>query len=298
MMTRSKTTMTAGALSQPNTQPNVWASYKETLLEAGVLDLQKKRPIAIKAINIGSNAQDSMRATTDDGDENKDDDGVVTKIIHFQRHGQGYHNLLGDVTRASGQDIDIDNPDPSKNPFVRPEIQDSPLTHKGREEASGERMKASMLSPEVVIVSPLQRAVQTALLSFVDHRKNGIPFVAHEGCREQLGLLTCNKAMPLSQMVEDFPHVDFSQVSHGEEDTLWNKHPTIRELPLDEAERAYSFLTDFVMNRAEDEMAIVCHSAWLFSVCNAVIDCGGDESLESWFGTGEIRSLRVTFEKK
>lgn len=280
-----------------DTQPKVWSNYKETLMAAGLMEVQKQRPITIKAINIGNSAESAMRQ--EESEQNGNPNEIVTKIIHFQRHGQGYHNLLGDVIRATGRDINIDDPNPETNPFVKDEIQDSPLTFQGREEAKARRIQASMLSPELIIASPLQRALQTAVLSFADHihpnTSRPIPFIAHEGCREQLGFLTCNKALPLSQTKADFPQVDFSFVSHDDDDPLWNKYTT-REKPLDEANRAYEFLTNFVMSREETEIAIVCHSAWLFSVCNAVIDCGGDDSLESWFGTGEIRSLRVTFQ--
>ena len=283
------------AFSAKPTKPAVWNEYKETLIAAGVMELQKQRPIVIKAVNIGDSAENSMR----DDNDNQDGDGVITKIIHFQRHGQGYHNLLGDLARAAGNKIEIDDPNPETNPFVKPEIQDSPLTFQGRTEASANRIKAAMLSPEVIIVSPLVRALQTAMLSFADHihGEKPIPFIAHDGCREQLGLLTCNKALPLSQTKAEYPQVDFSLVTHGEDDPLWDQYKH-REAPLDEANRAFEFLTDFVMKREETEMAIVCHSAWLFSVCNAVIDCEGDEFLESWFETGEIRSMRVTFSKR
>ncbi len=316
-MTMTTTTTNALSATKPPAQASVWSGYKDKLMEAGVMDLQRQRPIQIKAINIGNSAENSMRDDDDDdgtdsNSNNSNDEEVITKIIHFQRHGQGYHNLLGDLVRSMGNDIEIDDPNPETNPFVKPEIQDSPLTFQGRTEAASQRYKASMLSPEVIIVSPLQRAIQTAQLSFVDHIMSNtdkkddddddddvdvVPFIAHEGCREQLGFLTCNKALPLSQMKMDYPLVDFSLITHGEDDTLWNQYDT-REKPIDEANRAYDFLTEFVMKRKEKEMAIVCHSAWLFSVCNAVVDCGGDDSLESWFATGEIRSMRVSFHKQ
>jgi broad specificity phosphatase PhoE len=298
IMTKNSNKQVVSALSQPK----VWSDYKTTLIQAGVLELQKSRPIEIKAVNIGNNAELSMRDSSKD-EVKEQDDNVVTKIIHFQRHGQGYHNLLGDVLRSTGQEVNIDDPNPKTNPFVKPEIQDSPLTFQGRTEASNNRIYASMLSPQAIIVSPLVRAIQTALISFSDHINNNddkknVPFIAHEGCREQLGFLTCNKALPLSQTKLDYPQVDFTYVSHtDDEDPLWDQYKT-RELPIDEANRAYDFLTDFVMKREEDEIAIVCHSAWLFSVCNAVIDCDGDEFLESWFNTGEIRSLKVSFVTK
>merc|ERR1712176_1393458 len=111
--------------------------------------------------------------------------------------------------------------------------------------------------------------MQTALISFADHCAKGdesISMIAHEGCREQLGHFTCNKMLPLSQTANEFPQVDFSNVVSGEEDVLWN--PDEREKPVDESNRVYSFLTEFVMKRPEKEMAIVGHSAWLFNMCN------------------------------
>jgi len=299
MTATQQNSMTAQALSADAT-PKVkvkpvtsWKDYKKDLIKAGVLEAAANRGIKIRAINLNSNAN-----ANSDGNESESEEGLIaSKIIHFQRHGQGYHNLLGDTVRSFGHGFDIDDPDPAVNPFVKPEIQDSPLTQKGREEARAQRPKAAMLKPEVVIVSPLHRAIQTAQISFADHLENDIDFIAHEGCREQLGLLTCNKAHPLSSTKADFPSVDFSLCTFGEEDTLWNAHPTVRELPVDESDRAYAFLTDFIMERPEKEIAVVCHSAWLFSVCNVVIDCEGDEFLETWFGTGEIRSLKLSYYK-
>ena len=263
-----------------------WANYKETLREAGAMDIE--RPIKIKAQKIED-------ITT--GLIEEESNLITSKVIHFQRHGQGYHNLLGDITRSFGVDIEIDGTDPQNNPFVRPEIRDSPLTHFGRSEAMTRQseVKSLGMTPEVVIVSPLHRAIQTALITFESCHNEGIPFVAHEGCREQLGLLTCNKALPLSQTKVDFPTVDFGLISHGEDDSLWS--PKERERPIPESNRVYNFLTEFLMHRSEEELAVVCHSAWLFSMCNTVVDCAGDETLESWFGTSEIRSLKLSFYK-
>lgn len=262
--------------------------YKRTLREKGAMDIP--RDIKIKAFNAASSS------TTRDLKQDPEMNHIATKIVHFQRHGQGYHNLLGDHTRALGNDFNIDDLDPMTNPFVKPEIRDSPLTHKGRQEAAAARADAARLTPEVVVVSPLHRAIQTALISFADHYREGVPFVAHEGCREQLGLLTCNRALPLSQTVFEFPQVDFGLCAAGEEDALWQAGA--REHPVDEANRAYAFLTEFLMRRPEKEVAVVCHSAWLFSVCNVVVDCGDDDFLESWFGTGEIRSVEMSFYKQ
>jgi broad specificity phosphatase PhoE len=154
---------------------------------------------------------------------------------------------------------------------------------------------ASILNPELVVVSPLLRAVQTAKLSFSDFYQNPkIPWIAHEGCREELGVLVCNKRRPLSQIMEDFPDLQFWEMT--EEDSLWD--PTQRESNESKSGRIYEFLVEFIANRPESEIAVIGHSAWLFHMCNAVVDCGDDEGLTSWFLTSEIRSMRLTFTRE
>jgi broad specificity phosphatase PhoE len=219
------------------------------------------------------------------------------KIIHFQRHGQGYHNLLYRVMQEVGLEVtDIYASDPVANPFVRPEIVDSPLTELGRAQCAEQRQAVVDeydLTPQLVIVSPLHRALQTAQITFQDSLDADIPFVAHEACREELGILTCNRRRPLSETKRDFPNIDFSLMDSGEEDTLWN--PLERESPHDQSKRIYDFLVDFVQHQPQRELAIVGHSAWLFTMCNAVVDCGDDDDLISWFGTAEIRTVKMTW---
>mmetsp|Transcript_2450 Transcript_2450/g.4001 ORF Transcript_2450/g.4001 Transcript_2450/m.4001 type:complete len:331 (+) Transcript_2450:93-1085(+) len=224
------------------------------------------------------------------------DTAVATKIVHFQRHGQGYHNLLGDVLRAAGLKPSVDSRDPTINPWLRPEIVDAPLTETGKDECRNQRAVSSLLRPELVVVSPLHRAIQTAQISFGhvygEHSYKRVPWIAHEGCREELGVLVCNKRRPLSLIQADFPDIEF----HGnmpEEDTLW--HPTERESGVSKSNRIYDFLVNFVAQRPESEIAVVSHSATLFHMCNAVLDCGDDLNLASWFLTSEIRSMKLTF---
>jgi hypothetical protein len=263
------------------------------LEEAGMIGVQ--RPFTIVAEAIGASSEKSMRAPSSTSSSDDNNEGyLATKIIHFQRHGQGYHNLIGEMYRDMlGKAINIDDKDPSTNPFIREETLDSPLTEKGRLECAARRTEASLLSPQVVIVSPLHRAIQTSILSFADHMPR-VKWIAHEGAREQLGWLQCNKRRALSQTKLEFPNVDFSEMLHtGDEDCLWD--PTERESPQAETERIYKFLTDFIMDRPEQELAVVGHSAWLFTMCNAVVDCGDDDLLKSLFQTSEIRSMRLSF---
>jgi broad specificity phosphatase PhoE len=255
------------------------------LAESGVV---KPRFIIIK----GESVIDEASKDLDVGEE---PDGVITKVVHFQRHGQGFHNILGDILRDAGVKPDVDSTDPAVNPWLRSEIIDAPLTETGKEQCQGQRERASALNPELVVVSPLLRAIQTAAITFADFKDNSsIPWIAHEGCREELGMLFCNKRRPLSAIQKDYPHLQYWDME--EEDTLFD--PSKRESNESKSDRIYDFLVNFVANRPESEIAVVCHSAWLFHMCNAVVDCGDDLELQSWFLTSEVRSIRLTFSKQ
>jgi hypothetical protein len=54
----------------------------------------------------------------------------------------------------------------------------------------------------------------------------------------------------------------------------------------------------FLRHRPEQELAVVGHSAWLFQMCHAVLECEdeSDHKLKAWIGTSEIRSMNLTFQ--
>ena len=259
-------------------------SQRKKLQELGALDIQ--RPIRI----IGELLDDQK----DDDGNDESNKASVTKIIHFQRHGQGFHNLICDIWREKGLPIDFDSLDPTFNPVIRNEFLDPPLTETGRQQCKDKREECSKLTPELVIVSPLLRCLQTASLSFYDFYQTNIPWVSHEGCREELGLLVGNKRRSISEIKLDYPSIDFSAIEY-DDDVLWNDYGNRRETQLEKSERIYEFLTDYVRNRPEKDIAIVCHSAYLFTLLNAVMDVE-NEDLRSWFLTSEVRSMKVRFE--
>ena len=76
------------------------------------------------------------------------------------------------------------------------------------------------INPQAIITSPMTRTIETAQLtfsSFLDN--NSVSWIAHEGCREHLGFLTCNKRRLLSELQWNHPHLDYSSMK-DEEDTL------------------------------------------------------------------------------
>lgn len=233
--------------------------------------------------------------------------------------------------------LNLSETDPAKNPLLHPSIVDAPLTAKGirqcQQQYDVHSRSGSLNGVQRIIVSPLVRALQTAQLTFRDHIPNNVNtdnlpssshrnvhnnksdgdedknnttiWTAHEGCREELGMLLCNKRRPLRETMSEFPHVDFSTLS--EADVAWEEYankfaePT-RESTEDMSHRVYSFLTDYLRHLPEREVAVVGHSAWLHAMCNAVFS--GEDSMttsktialdKSMFGQAEIRTLELTF---
>ncbi|KAK1740234.1 hypothetical protein QTG54_009184 [Skeletonema marinoi] len=157
-------------------------TQRKKLQELGALDVE--RPVKIVGTSLSENCglgDCVLEEKKEDGSDMLDN----TKIIHFQRHGQGYHNLICDMWRELGKPIDFDSADPNLNPVVRPEFLDPPLTALGMQQCSSQRDLCNSLSPDLVIVSPMLRCIQTAKLSFRDHVST-VPWVSHEGCREEL----------------------------------------------------------------------------------------------------------------
>lgn len=267
-------------------------TQRQKLKDLGALDVERAVRIVGEPVANCGLGDCVIDYEDDDNDAKSNGSSPDTKIVHFQRHGQGYHNLVCDLWRELGRPIDFDSPDPNLNPVVRPEFLDPPLTALGAQQCAAQRALCAALSPGVILASPMLRCLQTAKLSFRDH-VGKVPWVSHEGCREELGLLVGNKRRPIREIKDDYPEIDFSEIEH-DEDVLWEGYGDRRETLLEKSERIYNFLTEYVRSRPEEEIAIVCHSAYLFTLLNAVMDIE-DEELRSWFLTSEVRSLRMTF---
>jgi broad specificity phosphatase PhoE len=170
-----------------------------------------------------------------------------TKLVHFVRHGQGYHNLLGEVTRDYGATFsetgDYDLAVQENCPYLLPGIHDPPLTSIGREDAKRLKGLACALQTELYVVSPMKRSTQTILIGFRQHMLQNplVPVIAHEGCREQVGVFLCDKRSSLSDYRDEYSSVDYSLMEGGEEDSMWQTRT--RESMLQMAWRADAFLT-------------------------------------------------------
>lgn len=229
------------------------------------------------------------------------------KVLHLVRHGQGFHNLLADIARSGGQQFDSSGKfkgDPSEHPYIRPEILDPPLTALGREQALAQQAAARAVNVELVVVSPLSRATHTGLLAFQhlvpktrpsdESVASGPPvaFVCQPLCAEQQGVHICDKHRPIGELEVDFPFVDYS-VALEHEGFPWEEGR--RESDVEVATRGFAFML-WLRALEEREIAVATHSAWLFTLLNAVIDTANTPELSYWFQTGELRTVVVRFE--
>lgn len=208
------------------------------------------------------------------------------KIIYFVRHGEGTHNVIG---RTSPHKCDCAEGVTSETcPYVGIDP-DPHLTDCGRQQAMDQQGWSSCLPvpPQVVLVSPLARAVETGLLVFA-HLVNKVPFVAEELARERSGRHVCDKRRSLTEIKEEYPIVDFSHIA-SVSDTLWTEE---RESRLSCAERGQELL-DLIFTRPEKSLAVVSHSAFLLTLFNGVMDCHSPY-LCSWIETGGVRACVVT----
>lgn len=275
--------MTASSVATEHNAVTIALSEKESAehLEAmgGLSEFMRSKQLTVKAYAM------------DDPDAPSAQEPNV-KVVHFVRHGQGFHNLMADMFKARGVEWE-QYTHTKENPYVLPELVDAPLTEKGRQQAYALQPTVQSLQPqpELVVLSPQCRALQTGVMVFA-HLCEKIPLLAHEMVREENGVHVCDMRRPTLKQALEFPMVNFGLLE-SEEDAIFRNDR--RETKLEVGSRIYKFF-EWLSGRPESNVAVVSHSGWLFTMLNACCECD-DESLKSWFQTGEMRSVRLVFFK-
>ncbi|CAN0410603.1 unnamed protein product, partial [Phaeothamnion confervicola] len=105
---------------------------------------------------------------------------------------------------------------------------DARLTTIGKEQCAKLRPEAAALASdiELVVVSPLTRAIETAQLGL--KTPSHVPWVALDCIRERAGHHPCDKRRTRAELLGDFPAIDFSQIPPGA-DAYWDSFGTDRE---------------------------------------------------------------------
>lgn len=223
-----------------------------------------------------------------------------TKVIHFIRHGEGFHNV------GYSQNLD------------------ARLTERGWDQAHalGRHVYSNPATAgvQLVVVSPMVRALETAagvfgiepaqcefdpptcLMGAQDAQwkvrtahaavslRPGVKFVAMETCRERLGPGQCDKRQALEDTQAQFPGVDFSLIESSLDDR-WEAGHIESESSV--VVRGFNFLA-WLMQRPETNIAVVTHSAFLWFT----LTCFGNEfskpvreNLQRWYENCEMRTV-------
>lgn len=147
-------------------------------------------------------------------------------------------------------------------PYLNPAHEDAKLTQRGRLQATavGSKLIFTKPVPEIALISPLYRTLQTATiaLSTVSHLQ--ISLVAEEQIRERMGMHICDKRSDKEKLVNYFKNVDFSNIAPGP-DVLYSQRC---ETPEQVAKRGKQFFLT-LKDRPETSILLVTHSSFLFN---------------------------------
>ena len=167
------------------------------------------------------------------------------KLLYCIRHGYSLHN---DLFKNIGEKA-----------FRLPECIDSYLLKKGIQDAVNLNLNETdkLNSVELVLVSPLTRALQTTELGFTGLIK---PIKVMEILKEwSNGLDTPNQRKKKSELERRFNRFNFDEV-RTEEDVTWNKE---REETMDELRERIEEFKKYVRNRKEEKICIIGHTSFL-----------------------------------
>eukprot|EP00316_Scyphosphaera_apsteinii_P023691 CAMPEP_0119304266 /NCGR_PEP_ID=MMETSP1333-20130426/5530_1 /TAXON_ID=418940 /ORGANISM="Scyphosphaera apsteinii, Strain RCC1455" /LENGTH=332 /DNA_ID=CAMNT_0007307117 /DNA_START=51 /DNA_END=1049 /DNA_ORIENTATION=- len=243
-----------------------------------------------------------------------------TKKIHFIRHAEGHHNVATSET-GSNDCLTVDHKGcrPQDHP-----LWDAQLTNTGIQQAEKLREHLStrpsggrsFTAFDLVVVSPLTRACQTARHVFGRARKPGCPgfldpgvapegsperlkgngdqvpaprILVREECRERWGNFVCDGRRNIRDIMAEFPDFDWSEVEH-DEDIFYTFE---RETDEHCCERGVAFL-EWLNKRPEKCIAVVTHSSFLrhlFQQFGGNTHKDDQDSMQRLAGNCELRSI-------
>mmetsp|Transcript_21501 Transcript_21501/g.31216 ORF Transcript_21501/g.31216 Transcript_21501/m.31216 type:complete len:304 (-) Transcript_21501:132-1043(-) len=218
-----------------------------------------------------------------------------TKTIHFVRHAEGTHN---EANHAYGDDTPCTFSTENSWRYI-----DARLTERGINQCiTAKETLLQDIKPQLVVVSPFTRTLQTAHIMFGGQ---GYPFIVHETCRERWGKFTCDKRRSKTDIVNDMAPIysatndiiDFDSFGYStEEDEDWLE---TREPDADCTARGISMM-QWLASRPETEIAIVTHSSWLkhlFRAFGQTVHEKDKSVMHRLAGNAEVRSISLALHR-
>lgn len=208
-----------------------------------------------------------------------------TRTIYFIRHGEAYHNILEKKAKAKARDDataeglapdceeTLRRVDEARKGVLSDEsLLDAPLSDMGEIEAQGARTSIERIvkekglpPPTEVLVSPLQRAIQTADIVFPAHDNIHV----REEVRERLTGRACDTRRPSIEVVKQPSFRRFSSNSRLMESFLESDNSDGEDEKKGEVEDKYQLrkrtrkLFDLIAESDHKVLAVVTHKAFL-----------------------------------
>ncbi|KAJ4129115.1 hypothetical protein NW768_007646 [Fusarium equiseti] len=191
-------------------------------------------------------------------------------IIHCVRHGQGVHNLS----------------------YANHDLPDPELTLLGEEQARALTTRfPELANVELIVSSPLQRTIQTALLAFPSKLEGGMQILALAEVQEASELI-CDTGSPLPDIRAKFNGlpVDFSLVEPD-----WHvkqgKWAPIAACLLERAKLARRWLSE----RPESEIVVISHGCFLHFLTDDWVNAVNPQATD--WANAEVRSFTLASDK-
>ncbi|KAJ5566168.1 hypothetical protein N7535_007806, partial [Penicillium sp. DV-2018c] len=193
------------------------------------------------------------------------------KVLFLGRHGEGVHNVAERKygTKLWDEYWSLQDGDEESN-WV-----DARLTSQGRHQAEianaawKQQIEAGIPLPERYYVSPLNRCLETARITFTGILQRPFQPVIKELLRETMGQHTCDRRSRASEIAEEFPEYRFED-GFEEEDLLWDAE--VRESDEQRNQRLRCLL-DGIFAEVGDEstfISLTAHSGAITSVLEVV----------------------------
>ncbi|CAK1366782.1 unnamed protein product [Cercospora beticola] len=191
-------------------------------------------------------------------------------ILHLMRHGQGYHS-----------------PEVTKDGHL---VRDPLLTDKGQQQCR-DRCKAFSRHDkiELLVASPMRRAIQTCQLSFAPAVERGLIIVCLPHA-EEVSDAPSDTGSPIETLQAEFSQgVDFDHLKHG-----WFEHKGEFSVEPKTVKVRATKLRQWIKARPEKEIALVSHGFFNHFLCEEVDDNG--EQTTPWWNEAELRTYTFSDE--
>jgi broad specificity phosphatase PhoE len=255
---------------------------------------------------------DLCQVDADNAHENAHDTsaepGEKSKVIYLMRHAQAHHNVevckvQREVKERGGSKQDQEAA--RQKVLLDPQFLDASLTEGGLNQ--GERARkfledSSYPYPDVVLVSPLERALHTASILFPNHPK----VIALEILREKRSGRPCDERKPAVLLQREFPNVDFTYLlsvdNQSNAGISYNSmlHEDNTKLRLRSCRLLALLNSRESVISQEAAIAIVTHKGFLRELLNGpllpLMPESNTQLTSAVFGNAEVRVLEVVYD--